>query len=213
MGTKQISLRLLEIFLLPVIFCCSSCDPLGGNTYSFTGGIANVLPNKDSVRVGDTLFFNATIPTTLQPIGTNGQPSSNLIDFSGGSNIITDIHLTSLLGINIFPAGAINSFLFLPTTMGRLRINPYDSTASKTVDFIEQNGTFKISFGVVAKKRGVYCFTLIDIFKATKGKTTASISILMKTGDNHLRYLKDYYYGSNPIASIDSLHSYCFKVY
>jgi len=125
--------------------------------------------------------------------------------------VATDIHLTSLLGVNNSP-GAIDSFLFLPEK-GNIVVNPQTLSAARTIFYKEENGNYIFKLGMIPLKKGIYCFTIVDIYQAMKNCDKISVTILMKNGDSHLHYLKNIYYGGENIYSIDATHSYCFKVY
>ncbi len=192
---------------IAVLSCHKLCVP---RQYNFRGGIANIYPDKDSIQIGDTLLFNCSIPLELKySVGANSD--SGNYDISGATNFTTDFHLTALLGINM-QAGAMDSFSFIPVK-GSFKLNPLDPHASKTIFYIQNSSRYIFSISMVAKQKGIYLLSIIDIYQGMKKCDKFSVTITMDNADNHLHYLKDIYYGGGAISPIDLTHSYCFKVY
>ena len=196
----------ISLVLAVIMSCHKLCVP---RSFSFSGGLANVLPNRDSIRIGDTIFFNCSIPLNFK-YWAGGSDSANYT-LSGAKNVETDIHLTSPLGVNEQTAAA-DSFLFLPRK-GSITTNPLAPHAAKTISFIEESDNYTFSTQMVALKKGVYYLAIVDIYQAMKNCDRVSVAITMNNKDGHLHYLKDIYYGGGMIDQIDSTHSYCFKVY
>ena len=200
--------------ILTIIFLClilQSCHKLCVPAkFSFAGGTANVQPNKDSIRVGDTLWFTTSLPLNYKYLGNNSDSAN--YNLGGATNVVTDIHLTSLIRANT-PLGAIDSFLFTPPITGSIKAHSLIPDAAKIITYSQSANTYDFSVGIIAQKKGIYCLTIIDIYQAMKNCDKISVDIITNNMDNHLHYLKDIYYGGGPIYSIDSTHSYCFKVY
>ena len=199
----------LNIALLFFIFsgCHKNCIP---REYQFNGGIANVYPDKDSIQVGDTLWFYCSIPANLKYIWGNSVDSENY-NISGATNFGTDFHLTLPTGLNM-QVGAMDSFSFI-SKIGKLHINPLAPDASQTISFAENDSAYMASFGIIAQKKGIYLLDILDIYQGMIKCDKFSVAITMNDVDNHLHYLRDIYYGGGTIDLIDSTHSYCFKVY
>jgi hypothetical protein len=203
------------LVLLTVILttgCGKRCIP---ESYTLYAGTSNLFPNRDSLRVGDTLLISITIPVKLKSYSYNNTDSV-IVDMTGASNIATDIHF------NAFPKadtliGALDCFKIIPST-GQISVNPLAPDAAETVYFNEVQNEFVTSFRIVAQKRGVYCITILDIGFAMKKCIQASITIPMANSLNqHLNYLDSIYFpGSRYEPSIpgyELTHDYCFKVY
>ena len=187
--------------------CHKPCVPI---YYKFNGGVAIINPDKGSIRIGDTLWFSSTIPVNLKYKQGNSSDST-YYSLSGATNVITDLHLTTPLGVNM-QTGAIDSFSFI-AIKGSLQSNPLIPHAGKTISYVEEGGNYLVAFGLIAQKKGVYILSIIDIYQAQKNCDKASVIITIDETDSHLHYLRDIYYGGGPINPIDSTHSYCFKVY
>jgi hypothetical protein len=159
--------------------------------------------------VGDTLWFSSSILSTFKYRA--GGSDSATYDLSGAKNMETDIHLTALLSVNEL-VGAVDSFSFFPG-QGNSALNPQTPHAALTISYIQENGVYKFNLGIIARKKGIYCLAIVDIYQAMKDCDKVSVTIGMTNPDSHIHYLKDIYYGGNEVPPIDSTHSYCFKVY
>ena len=192
---------------LELISCFKLCVP---NQYQFNGGTSTIYPDEDSIRIGDTLWFNCSIPLNLKYNTGIGSDSANY-NISGASNFGTDFHLTSPTGVNM-QVGAMDSFTFVSIT-GGLKINKLDPHASKTISFTEIGNNYVASFGIIAQKKGIYALIMLDVNDGMKKCDKFSVTTFMNNADNHLHYLKDLYYGGAPIDALTATHCYCFKVY
>lgn len=192
-----------QIICVTLLFysCHKKCIP---NKYVLYQGFIKVLPDKDSIIIGDTLLFTISLHDTLQ--FTNGN-----YDLNGTSEMTTDFHLNIPTGLNM-QVGGIDSFKYLPLA-GNIQTNSLAPSFSKTISFEKINNEYVFSTKLVALKRGVYILSTIDISNGKKNCDNIVIVLSNANQDNHLHYLKDIYYGGQPIAQIDSTHSYCFKVY
>jgi hypothetical protein len=194
-------------FLVVLSGCHKPCVP---RQFQLSGGTANVYPDKDSIQVGDTLWFYCSIPTNLKyNLGNN--PDSENYNISGAANFGTDFLLTLPTGLNM-QVGAMDSFSFI-SKIGKLQINPLAPDASQGISFAENDSDYMTSFGIIARKKGIYLLSIIDIYQGMKKCDKFSVTITMNDTDNHLHYLKDIYYGSGTIDPLTLTHSYCFKVY
>ncbi|HEY1872636.1 MAG TPA: hypothetical protein VGG71_16360, partial [Chitinophagaceae bacterium] len=123
-GTKLI-LMLGGMMFVVIMGCHKLCPP---RQFSFTGDVANVLPDKDSIRIGDTIWFSSSIPVNYKYWGGSDSVSYNL---SGAKNVATDIHLTTLV-VPHEPIGAIDSFLFV-VKRGAMKLNPLAPHVAQTI--------------------------------------------------------------------------------
>lgn len=187
--------------------CHKPCIPA---KFNFTGGVASVLPNQDSIRVGDTLWLNTSLPLNYKY--WSGGSDSIVYNLGGASNVATDIHLTALIGTNKAVDG-IDSFSFTSAKKGSYQTNPLAPHFAKTITYTQQSNSYDFLVGIIAQKKGIYCLTIIDIYQAMKNCDKVSVTIVTNNNDNHLHYLRDIFYGGGAIDPVDLTHSYCFKVY
>jgi len=202
-------LKLIIILSSCIIFqnCNKHCSTITAQKATFlSGGYTLYNPLKDSIQTGDTLFIGITVPEKLTDNITNTQ-----VDFSNASNMISDVSFSCLKGLQS-QVGALDSFT-LVKGVGSFSVNSRLPNYSVGITFIEQNGNYSYALGCIPQKKGIYVIDVSDIPYATKKCDNATISIISKSSDSHLHYLKDIYYGGGPIDAIDSTHSYCFKVY
>ncbi len=209
-----IKLPLPAILLVSIIIygCHKLCTPAN---YSLTGGVSTINPDKDSLRVGDTLWFNCSFSVMLRYKNINNNDSET-IDLTGASNVVTDIHFNAIPKKDSLTE-ALDSFTITPS-VGKVNINSLASDAAETVTFVQKTNNYDLSFGIVAQKKGIYVITILDIYQITKNCTKASVKIPLSSSINqHLYFLDSIYYpGSRyepAIPEIELTHDYCFKVY
>lgn len=201
---------MLILGVFPCIIIFNGCHkPCLHHHYNFKGE-ALVYPEKDSVNIGDTLWFSSSIPAQMTDINMN-----QIIDYSKAINFKTQINFDFVSFTNP-TGGAIDSFVFVPFK-GIISTNPLLPNAAKTVTYIEQNGKYELSFGFVAQKKGIYVMSLIDIENSKKDCSDAYINLTLSNINKHHYYLDAIFFpgsqwGDN-IPAIVQTHSYCFKVY
>lgn len=176
--------------------------------YSFSIDTTLLYPLKDSIAVGDTIYFLSRTSTHLKDLST-GQS----IDYSKSVNFGTAIGATELSMPNT-QRGAVDDFKWIPIRGKVFTDNSIPSSdVVKQGIFAEENGQYILAFAIVPTRRGIFSLSVADMPDVVKDCDHAGITMKLTTTDNHLHYLKETYYGGGPIASIDSTHIYCFKVY
>ena len=191
--------------LLFFVACHKPCVP---NHYTFSIDSVLFTPAEDSIRIGDTVFFESATPTKMMD-NSNGRT----IDYSGVNNFGSILGIGEIIGINNIK-DAVDSFSFKPIKGSIYSDSKFSPTRVKQIKYIEENGYYRLSIAIIALKRGVYIISTSDMPDVVR-KCDRSI-ITMKINNNtdqHLHYLKDIYYGSAQMNSLDSTHAYCFKVY
>jgi hypothetical protein len=200
-----------SVIMLSTIFLFENCNKhcasiTAQRPVSLIGGFTLYNPIRDSINIGDTVFINITVPEKL-----TYSNNSSTIDFSNAHNVVPDISISALTGLQS-QTGALDSFVLIKQ-VGSFYINSLLPAYSVNVTFDEKSGNYLFSAGCIAQKKGVYLILISDIPDAQKKCDYATISIVSSSSDSHLHYLKDIYYGGGLILPIDSTHSYCFKVY
>ena len=207
---KQIiSNLLIGILLIALPYFLGCKKKCIKNHYNFNGtGIFS--PEKDSIEIRDTVWFNSIIPEKSLDLNSN-----QIIDYSGASNFRTDINFDVASLADILN-GAVDSFTFI-SNKGAVNTNPLTPQSSKTVSYMEENGNYQLSFGIVATKKGNYIITVIDIENSKKNCSDVYLTLTVNNADKHLYYLQAVYFPGSPwgnsIPPIIETHSYCFKVY
>ncbi len=209
---KNLSIITISILLNLIIGFHKRCIP---RNFTLTGGISNFVHGKDSVLIGDTLWFNSSFPVNLKYLSAGGNDSS-VINLSGASNVATDIHFNAIPKKDTITE-ALDSFILIPQK-GEIKVNSLSSRNTETITFKEEQSNFVVSFGIIAQKRGIYCITILDLYQVMKNCTKASVTIpINSTINQHLNFLDSVYFAGsryeNTIPDYELTHDYCFEVY
>jgi hypothetical protein len=210
MNTKRILFFFTTSLTIVSISNLSSCRKpfCTHHQYEFAG-TDSFSPEKDSINVGDTVWFRSSLPVQMVEVNTNQS-----VDWSRASGVVTQINFSSLSSGNP-TIGAVDSFLFIPVK-GNFSSNSTLPHAAKTAAFVEENGNYNLQFGIVAQKKGIYAITAVDIKNSKKNCSDADITLILGNGDSHQHYFGTVYYPGSPwgdvIQPIVQTHSYCFKV-
>jgi hypothetical protein len=97
----------LTVGIVRLQFQCNKKIGCENSTYAFDMGLS-VYPGKDSMRVGDTLWFAVKESTTLRD-----QLTGNLIDYSGAANLATLMSFHRLSPQDEFTEPSADKFNFL----------------------------------------------------------------------------------------------------
>lgn len=199
------------LFIVSFSFLFATCKKHKGecigNAYSLKEKW-NILPEKDSINVGDTLIFTSTFSN--RPYDFN---SSTNVDFSGSALVGTSFFIRSINGFNNLK-DAVDSFDFF-TISGKLEQNSSAPKRTKDIFWLEENNMYKIKFGMIAKKRGDYSFVSPNATgKLNKQNTCESGAgiILNNSNIKNNAYLFYPYYGGPFIPLDDSAHLFCIRV-
>jgi hypothetical protein len=210
---KNALLITVTILVVVIIGCQKICTQM---SYALTGGISTFNPDKDSIRIGDTLWFSSSFPVKLKYSTNRLGTDSGLVDLSGATNVETDINFDASpkKGTETL---ALDSFLIIPS-IGETEVNPLDQNGSVAITFKEEQGNYTVSFAMVAQKKGVYFITTLDIPDSIKNCMNAYlITAIASNIDQHLNYLDSVYFPGSiyepTIPIFDLTHDYCFTVY
>ncbi len=176
--------------------------------YNFYIGTTLFYPQNDSIHIGDTLYFLSHTNSNLKDVNTE-----QIIDYSKADNFGSTIDAIELTIPNA-KVGAVNDFNWIGI---KGKIYTDNGTPSpdivKQITFEEENEQYILSFAVIPLKTGIFSISTSDLPDVVKNCNRASITMKITNTNNHLYYLKKTYYGGGPIASIDSTHTYNFRVY
>jgi len=181
------------------------------NTYTFINNYAKAYPDSDSIRVGDTLWIEISMPTTLKDELTN-----TMIDFSDAVSVGNTFSIDVFVGGNVNNPGtayAANNFNYYVINGQSLNSPNPDRTRQYT--FAKMGGLFVLKVGVIAKSIGIYSLAISDdagVHEKGDNCTKASFAFKYANTNQHL-----YYYQNNRpgyvISDYERQHMYCFKVY
>lgn len=166
---------------------------------------------KDSMRLGDTLWLSCETPTEMEDLNTK-----NLINFVGAENFGTAIVVQNIKEWFTSDREAVDCFDFIKVDGEIYSIQTLDPKRVKQISFLESNGRYNFKFGIIAKKRGLYIFTIPDIPAVVYRKDKeqcgkAGFEILSSNVDKHLYLFEDYL--ALTLSNYDKKHCYCIKVY
>ena len=201
----------VPIFLVLSSFLFATCKKNKGecigNAYALKE-TWNVLPQKDSINIGDTLIFSSSFSNRPFDFNTNTN-----VNFSGDALVGTSFSIRIVKGYNDLRP-AIDSFsLFL--LEGRYNDNDLKPTQIKDIFWTESNNRYKIKIGIIARKKGDYSITISDAIgrlkKSNECENGAGI-ILSNSNIKNNAYLSHPYYGLPYVPGTDSTHIFCIRV-
>lgn len=168
----------------------------------------NMLPQKDSIVVGDTLFFASSFSNNPYNYNSNSNvniPENTLLGSSFG--------IRKIEGFNSLK-DAIDSFNFI-LTKGRIIDNTISPKKIKDFYFLPYTGNFEINFKIIAKSKGDYLFTVPDGLGRFTLNNECENSMIIELNNSNIKnnaYLSHIYYGSSYTPTNDSLHNFCVRV-
>lgn len=175
--------------------------------YSFQIG-ENVTPDKDSIRIGDTIFLNVNTPTKL-----NDLQSGNLVDYSSVSNLGNVVTLLRFLPTNNITQGAINNFNLV--VLKGTKVNSVDPLSQQEVLFGEENGNYKFRMAIIPKDTGRYVLTITNaanVYRKNDNCTKASFIINFELTNQYF-YLVNLWRPDLVLDESGKKKVYYFKVY
>jgi hypothetical protein len=188
MKTKEIhtiiALALISGFLFINAKCNKSPFDCANTKYSFDLPV-KAFPNKDTIKVGDTIWLEINEPTSFKD-GRTGE----MIDYRSAQNLGTalgfqyyDISQTNWLD-------AVDSFEFKIKTGIELK----KTTLAIEYRFEEINNRYLFALMVIPKKKGLYRLVFSNsnnTFRSSNKCTKANFTINFKE-TNHNRHLVGY---------------------
>jgi hypothetical protein len=212
MATKIFAIAVLFIIATATIFSTCKKSGLGcANTvYNFKVA-AQAYPDKDSVRINDTIWFAVDFPKNLIDINSN-----NNVSFNGASNLGTALSFDIFIGGNISNPGtsyAANNFNYL-LLVGDSVSNPFAERIREYM-FKEMNNSYDFKLAIIPKVAGTYAIAISDaanVYTQSDKCTKAAFEIDFANTDQHL-YL---YQNNRPgyqISGYEATHIYCVTVY
>lgn len=206
MLSKLINIKCIITFIGSyVIIIFSGCGKLclDGAKTTFNFQIAvKAYPDRDSIRVGDTIWFEIDAPTSLADLNSN-----KIIDYSGAGNLGSAIIFEKIMSPSNFQSST-NKFRFL-LVKGR-EVENSKTDLIKEYLFEEQNSKYTFKLGLIPKEAGVFGVVFgnaANVFRTNDKCTKASFEINFENTDQH-RYLYPNFTGGNPKGG-----DYYFKVY
>jgi hypothetical protein len=181
------------------------------NVYNFRTE-AQAYPDKDSIKLGDTLWIKVNSLTTLIDLNSN-----QTVDFSGASNLGNAISIVKFTGNGSIsdPAAdyAANDFKYV-AVIGVQVNNPFIEGIREYL-FAEDFNQYKFKLAIIPQKIGVYSIGIsnsVNVGRQSDKCTKAGFEFYFANTDQHL-YLLQKNRPGYVISEYERAHLYCFKVY
>ena len=195
-------LFLLGYSLLNVTLIVSCRKPCQSDNFEYSG--ADVFfPEKDSIKVGDTVFVSCIIRKSEIPEGFTH------VENLGGNLIISNID-----SFRLSSRGAVNDFSYINIQGGLYS----DMTASpdnvKQISYLETDSSYNLLVGLIGLKKGSYVLTYTDVPGVRwsgPGKCGTANMFFNNVNENKHSYLFEDKLG--PSSPRDSATSYCLMVF
>lgn len=211
MATKvKIVIGLLIVHMLT---CYTTCKrDCYDQNFSFS--ITNkIYPDKDSIQVGDSIWVEIDVPTTLLELTGNKE-----VDYSGAVNLGSGIQFLKLGKGNVQTGNATPAAMAFETHLevGTVVDNSQTPFAKKTKEFlfVEMGGRYRFKAAFIAKEKGDFMIAPSDAAGVYRSQNRCDKAGFMNTiadTDQHL-YM---YQESRPgyeISGYERTHAYCVRV-
>jgi hypothetical protein len=193
----------LVIWYLGTHAICNKRSDCSQTVYSFEA-FFKAFPDKDSIKIGDTIWLELNTPVQLKDILTN-----QMVDYSGAINLGTAIAYLDLTAT--IPAA--NHFDNIPVKGSVVQSGKPDQI--REFLFAEENGTYRFKIGIVAKNKGLFAIgpgNAANVYTRKNKCDKAGFNLTFKDTDQHLYLYEQSRPGYQPSA-YERTHMYCFRVY
>jgi hypothetical protein len=162
--------------------------------YSFELGV-KATPDKDSIAIGDTLWFEVNSPIQFKDAVT-----AQIIDYSKAENLGSGITFSALSSNSEFTVNSVDKFNYVLKDGIELR-HGYSNGLGNEYQFIEKNNRYVFLLGIVAKEKGVYSIVFSNagnVYRSNDKCTKASFNIIFENTNQHYPLNPFYIPGTNP---------------
>lgn len=211
----DINVPFIKVALVGVtlIFLQTGCpSPLGcPNVVHQFAVTAQFTPQRDSVRVGDTLYLSSSFPTTLIDVRSGEQVAySNAKDM--GSSIFVKEIPANKSSLN----GAVDSFSFT-AIKGRIYndITVPVPEGVNQLSYQQSGANYELLVSIAPRRKGVFCLVTgngLSNGRPNMSCDKAAFDIRLINTNQHLYYLANYL-GTSTVDPYTTQRGYCFKVY
>lgn len=197
--------NLIVVLGISIIITLNSCGKKGcANTaYNFVVGV-KAYPDKESIRLGDTLWFEINAPTNLTDITSN-----TTIDYSGAENLGSAIGFGRIT--NNITVESADTFSYI-TKVGVPVSNP-NTTKIREFLFVQINKNYVFKLGIIPKEKGVFGVgfsNAANVYRSSDKCTKAAFKINFE--NTHQHYYLNPIINSTNSDTTKSSGSYYFKV-
>lgn len=186
MGTKIKIFAISLVISTTTIFSTCKKNGLGCvESNVFFNVDAKVFPDKDSINIGDTIYVEVNIPTTL--IDQN----NNSVDYSKASNLGTSMGFVKLVSDSpIVLDNAVPDFNF--DLVSGKEISSPNVKLYKDYFFEESGGRYLFKLAIIPKSGGTFSFNLENatgVMRKGNSCPKAAFNFLLKNTTNQHYYL------------------------
>lgn len=146
-----IKINWIVVLGISTIIFLNSCGKNGlgciNTTYNFQIGV-KAYPNRDSIRVGDTVWLEINAPISLTDISSN-----TVVNYSGATNLGSAIGFIKLIGKNN-AIGAANMFNYY--LVKGININNPNTENTREYKFTENDNRYTFKLGIISKEKGAF---------------------------------------------------------
>lgn len=207
MAIKKFTVAILLITAMASTFSTCKKGGLGCANAVYNFNISeSVYPDKDSIKIGDTLSLNINTSTFVTDL-----ESGNTINYNNTVNLGNVITILKFKGGQT--PGAINEFN-LNIKNGK-KVSSIDPSSEIEVLFEESDNVYKFLLLITPKDTGRYVLTIGDaanVYRKENKCTKANFAISFQDTDQHFNWLNKW----RPDLNLDAngrRHVYYFKVY
>ncbi len=176
------------------------------NTYSFDITV-QAYPDKDSIHIGDTIWFQMNSPVKLKD-----EILGDTINFSGAVNLGMNIGINKLVALEDSINWAANDFKYLP--IYGTETPSIDNNQFRLYLPAEINGEYKFLLGLIPIKTGVFEVGFSNpshVFRKSDVCTKAAFTLNFTNTNQHQYYIKIVNPGYDP-PIYQGGNAYFFKV-
>lgn len=200
----------LELLIFAII--TSGCPKLCiESVYSFKAN-SQIVPDLDSIGIGDTMYIISTFPMTLLD-----QISGKEVEYNNAPDIESTLSIAELASGDSIPVGAVYDFSYT-SEIGRI----YNSTTIPSPETVQQlkyqemGSNYQLKIGLIPKRKGIFALGIGNGLSNGRGKSKrcekASFNFTIFNTSQHIFYYKNWRPSYN-LSPSDTLKLYCFKVY
>ncbi len=206
---KTIAYCLLISYLGIYAGCNKNLD-CRGTIYSFEA-FYKAYPDKDSIRINDTIWIELNAPTQLKDLMSN-----KMIDYNGAGNFGTAIGYVEMIGGDILNPGVIPSANdFDNIIINGTEVQSLNPQQTRAFGFKEQDGMYLFKVGIVPKRKGIFVIApgnASNVYQKSDPCRESNFSLTFKDTNQHL-YLYEQKRPGYVLTDSDRGHLYAFKVY
>lgn len=162
--------------------CVTKTLDCANTRYSFELPII-AYPDKDSILIGDTIWFEVKGSTSLQDIS-----SGEIIDYSDAANLGIAISFSALSPENEFTINSVYSFDYILNKGTQLTKGDRNGLSNQ-YRFAEENKSYVLKLGIIPKSIGTYRVIFSDASNVARNNdkcTKAGFSLIFRDTNQHI---------------------------